>query len=342
MYYDSAPVENERETKRYKTQELINSSKISTKEQLKMLENEEDYRYKIYIRDIPDSFSKVSLNGLTFQFNITFVLTDDQKSSNVIDYASCVDSNYLIEDKVINNILMLFAKYGNYKSFKRFFDKNKIYKNDLDNKGNDLWFYINLGGNEDIKRLVDYDHINETLNKENKNEYLKYLKQDEDALLYAAYNNFKNIVKLLVNEDYDVNARDEDGRTPFILACLSPNYETISILDILLDNGADINAKDNDKNNALMWNLYGNDINVFDFLINNGIEIYYPYNIDGDYFPDPFFTNRNYGSNSDYKEEVMLKKLLEQGVVIDSSEIEERMKRHVCKGREKLCDELIE
>ena len=64
----------------------------------------------------------------------------------------------------------------------------------------------------------------------------------------ASRGNIKR-VKLLIEEGADVNARDEDGSTALIEAA---RYEHTEIAKLLIENGADVNAKDKDGWTALM------------------------------------------------------------------------------------------
>ncbi|KAA1258748.1 Ankyrin repeats (3 copies) [Rubripirellula obstinata] len=59
------------------------------------------------------------------------------------------------------------------------------------------------------------------------------------ALLMAAYNGHANVVKFLLENDADVDARDREGKTPLMHACTNSSVETVRLL---IDGGADINV----------------------------------------------------------------------------------------------------
>jgi ankyrin repeat protein len=61
------------------------------------------------------------------------------------------------------------------------------------------------------------------------------------ALHMAAYNGHSEIVKLLLEHGATIDCRDDEGKTPLIHACTGPFAKTV---EILLDAGADVNAKD--------------------------------------------------------------------------------------------------
>jgi ankyrin repeat protein len=120
-------------------------------------------------------------------------------------------------------------------------------------------------------------------------ELLKYmvskggnLKQDEAKLLILATQKSRlDILKYLVDENYlNVNAKDEEGKTAFIQACMTANMETIKYL---LDKGADINAKNDTWDNQYhAISLYGTPLmhavalgrmDVMNLLIEKGAKI---------------------------------------------------------------------
>ena len=64
----------------------------------------------------------------------------------------------------------------------------------------------------------------------------------------AAYWDHTKIVKLLIAEGADVNAKDEDGMTPLHEAALWGHNE---VAELLIANGAEVNAKDDDDQTPL-------------------------------------------------------------------------------------------
>ena len=64
---------------------------------------------------------------------------------------------------------------------------------------------------------------------------------DRTSLHYAAYYGHKNVAKLLIDNGSDVNVKDEYGWTPLHSAAIKGDLETVQAL---LKAGADMTAKD--------------------------------------------------------------------------------------------------
>ena len=94
---------------------------------------------------------------------------------------------------------------------------------------------------------------------------------DTTALMYASKYNKLAIVKFLVENGAKVNAIDNDKRTALMYA--SSKCEDIKIVHYLLSKGADINAKDINGENALMRATSKYQWDIAKFLIEQGINI---------------------------------------------------------------------
>jgi ankyrin repeat protein len=71
-------------------------------------------------------------------------------------------------------------------------------------------------------------------------------------LHYAAYGGHKEIAELLIAEGADVNAKDEDGVTPLHEAAFGGYKE---IAELLIAKGADVNAKNNGGETPLDFSI---------------------------------------------------------------------------------------
>lgn len=72
-------------------------------------------------------------------------------------------------------------------------------------------------------------------------------------LHYSCYYENIQITQLLVEEKADVNAKDNTGVTPLMILCRYNNKKVNDFVDVLLSYGADINMQDNIGWTALMY-----------------------------------------------------------------------------------------
>jgi len=120
-----------------------------------------------------------------------------------------------------------------------------------------------IDGNKD---KVEY-LLNEKRNwfiKANVNARRKYY--NDTALIYASENGHIEIVEVLLDNGADVNAYNNYGDTALINAS-EKGYE--EVVDMLLDNGADVNAKNKDGETALMMARENGHKEVVDMLLEN-------------------------------------------------------------------------
>ncbi len=76
----------------------------------------------------------------------------------------------------------------------------------------------------------------------------------------------KNIARLLIDHGANANAKDDSKMTPLF-------NKDIEIAGLLLDAGADINAKDKKGNTAFIWYTYSGYLEGLKFLISRGAEV---------------------------------------------------------------------
>lgn len=88
------------------------------------------------------------------------------------------------------------------------------------------------------------------------------------VLNYAVYKNRKDIVEMLINAGADVNAKDSFGNTTLRIAAGSRNKD---IAKLLIDAGADVNAKDSSGNTTLRIAVGDKDITKL--LIDAGADV---------------------------------------------------------------------
>ena len=86
----------------------------------------------------------------------------------------------------------------------------------------------------------------------------------------AAFGEKPEVVSLLLDRGADINARSISGSTPLHLAASS---QTVEIVALLLDRGANINARDMDRETPLHLAVRHNTSDVVELLLYRGADI---------------------------------------------------------------------
>ena len=92
------------------------------------------------------------------------------------------------------------------------------------------------------------------------------------ALIWAAADLRK--VKILLAHKADVNAASKVGHTPLLVAALSD--PSIEIVKLLISQGADVKAADNQKKTALYAATFGNDMATIRLFVDAGLDVNAP------------------------------------------------------------------
>jgi len=88
------------------------------------------------------------------------------------------------------------------------------------------------------------------------------------------YLKYKDIILLLLSNNADVNLTNELGETPLISA-VQLNYEddNFNLVDLLLNNGANVNQIDNEDISALMYAVFNDNIPDVLLLLEHGANV---------------------------------------------------------------------
>jgi hypothetical protein len=98
--------------------------------------------------------------------------------------------------------------------------------------------------------------------------------QKRTLLHSAAYYGNLEVVQKLIEYDADVNAKDQNGVTPFYLASEGTYPKDCSVHRLLLELGADVNARAEDGSTPLYFALnYGARLEIIRLLVERGADI---------------------------------------------------------------------
>ena len=137
-----------------------------------------------------------------------------------------------------------------------------------------------------LQRLIMYSD-NFLIKKYLINNIYKYKKEIDfqsglgrTALIMACRNlntySDNGIVKLLLENEADINLKDIDGCTALMMACYYSNYSNVETVKLLLENNADPNLKNNNGRNALMiacgYTNIVSSIEIVKLLLENGAD----------------------------------------------------------------------
>ena len=92
----------------------------------------------------------------------------------------------------------------------------------------------------------------------------------QSALIYAANNGNAPIVNLLLENGANVNDQDDEGNTPLMIASERGHQETVKLL---IESGANMNAQDEYKRTALMRASEDGRSNVVTTLLKKGADV---------------------------------------------------------------------
>ena len=93
-------------------------------------------------------------------------------------------------------------------------------------------------------------------------------------LIACSFKDYENVVSILISRGADVNFKGKDGRTPLMWAA----GNSLETTKILLENGVDVKAKGDDGMNAFIQSAFGIlskkvDTEVMDLLLENGADV---------------------------------------------------------------------
>ena len=94
-------------------------------------------------------------------------------------------------------------------------------------------------------------------------------------LLWAVSKHNLPLVKLLLDYDADPNQPKKDGVTPIFLATVfpPPNGDDLSIANLLVERGADVNQRTDTHDTPLIWVAFYGHVPIARFLVQHGADV---------------------------------------------------------------------
>lgn len=86
----------------------------------------------------------------------------------------------------------------------------------------------------------------------------------------ASINNNLSLIHKYIKQGFDINIKDSEETNALMWAAIYGHHE---IVKILIDNGAKLNEQDDDGNTALMWAIRCNIPEVVELLVEAGADI---------------------------------------------------------------------
>lgn len=223
------------------------------------------------------NYLKDVMSGRIVVSNSTPVLDDNTDSfqNSMIDDNS---EDITIEDASNDNLhlkhieLMLAVKDGDIISI------NNILSGGLDPNFTDLEGYSPLhrsvyyNKRNSVEALLNYKDIDKEIKLPEGSEINRWYLNGATPLLLASYFGYTDIVNMLLDSGADINARDEsDGAGAIHIASANGNNETIMAL-LYRDKGM-IDLKDETKTTPLEWATMKGKINTVSLLLSQGADI---------------------------------------------------------------------
>jgi serine/threonine-protein phosphatase 6 regulatory ankyrin repeat subunit B len=215
----------------------------------------------------------------------------DDKGQSVIDLMTENEKRYTGSSKQgAKKILELLN--GTKKPRKPNYDPNKVTCSESNKLGeaiedDDVDYLKNSVSDYDcrIEREIGLLFIANLYYSEKSFEFLASKVKDDDilpAMTLAAKSLSIDFLKMLLKNNFDVNKKDKDGKTALLIAAdkstttkqgISKKKQSdtpLAVVTFLVENGADIFAKDNKGRNAI---AYADSIEVFHYLFELGVSV---------------------------------------------------------------------
>lgn len=197
--------------------------------------------------------------------NAILLLAPHSKDGKIIEYFQEKGVDINATDKKGNNILFYAAKRGNINLMKKYVAQGFDYKKTNDD-GENIVLYASHGARGYSNPLEVYEYLYSLgldLNKVNQ--------KGETALqLVARGAKDQKIIDFFIAHGADVTKQDDKGNTAFLNAVQGNN---LSVVEKLISTVKNINQKNADGHSALVLATKNINLEIFNFLVNNGADV---------------------------------------------------------------------
>ena len=200
--------------------------------------------------------------------------------------------NLLIEHNADINIqtksgytALILAALNNNLDIVKILIENKADVFARDGYGRRCLYYANKNGNAEMCKIFSKHH-DEEYKKSSQfifdvlysktDEINKYISeggdvnfQDDNGLTALTVVEKREIAKILLDNNADINKKGRDGYTPLMMAVRRAN---INLIEFFIENNADINMEDPEKNTALIIAAQNHKDDIFELLLKNGAD----------------------------------------------------------------------
>jgi len=116
--------------------------------------------------------------------------------------------------------------------------------------------------------LLDQENVDVNVQNDSGSTPLHYFAKQFDSNIYNEDD--ERLVRKVLRKGADVNARNLNGETPLLFACLAKN---LSVVRCLLDHKANVNLKTEAGETCLHWAIRSNDIKLVSFLLSKNVDV---------------------------------------------------------------------
>ncbi len=183
-----------------------------------------------------------------------------KNENKILGYLIEKKVNLKVKDKKGDNALIVAVRAGNQEAVEILLGKISVEKTD-DKGWTPLMIASAKGDLEIVKCLVEKGYASV--------DSLGFTKELNSALFFATENKHHKVMKYLIENEADVNLDNKEDETPLMKSVVKNDFEGVKIL---VENGADVNAKDC-VSSVLVKGVKSGNIEMVEYLIEKGADV---------------------------------------------------------------------